>query len=501
MHHLSSDWLTLDSLSAILADGQLSYSDASKQKIQNSRRIVEDIVRSGKTVYGINTGFGKFSETRISDDEIEELQRRIVLSHACGVGEAIPLDIVKLMMFLKIQSFTYGHSGCSPKVAELLVQMFNHNIIPFVPSKGSVGASGDLAPLAHMALSMIGESDCFFNGEIMSSREALKRANLEAIHLGAKDGLAILNGTQCMGAYLSHALLKLSKLLTLADLISALSLEALTGTSRAFDERIHKVRHQSGQLLVAENIRKLIRGSELIDSRNQVQDAYSLRCIAQVHGASRDSFNHVKTIMERELNAVSDNPLVFIEEKDVLSGGNFHGEPLAMASDFMSIATAELANISERRIAHLIDPHISHLPAFLVESGGLNSGYMIPQYTAAALVSENKVLAHPASVDSLPTSANKEDHVSMGTHASRKLNEIVENTTNVLAIELLCAVQAIELHKKKASPILQSVVDFVRNDIPHWSEDRLMKTDMDQAFELIDKGSLYSHISSKTDLV
>ncbi len=487
MHVLTNSWLTLETIRTILDDGKLELSGESKARILAARDVVDKIVASGKTVYGINTRFGKFSETKISDHEIEELQRRIVLSHACGVGEPIPTDICKLMMLLKIQSLCYGHSGCSLSVVELLIEMFNKNIIPVVPSKGSVGASGDLAPLSHMALAMIGEGNCFVDGKIVDSLAALKSAGLKPITLGAKDGLAILNGTQTMGAYLTYALLDIEDLFKKATKVAALTIEALTGTAAAFDERIHAVRHQVGQAQVAIEIRNLLSGSELVDSRQQVQDAYSLRCIPQVHGAVLDTFNHVKSVLERELNGVTDNPLVFSESGDVISGGNFHGEPLALVADFMSIAVAELASISERRIAHMVDPHVSNLPAFLVKEGGLNSGYMIPQYTAAALVSENKVLAHPASVDSVPTSANKEDHVSMGTHATRKLNTIVENTWHVLSIELLCAAQGVDLVGKKQSPLLAKFKKGLRKTVPVWTTDRLMADDMSKCLAYLRK--------------
>lgn len=481
MHTLTVDWLTLDSLRSILSDGKLALSADCKARIEAAREVVEQIVASGKTVYGINTGFGKFSETKISDHEIEELQRRIVLSHACGVGEPIPPHICKIMMLLKIQSLCYGHSGCSLSVVELLIGMFNANIIPVVPSKGSVGASGDLAPLSHMALAMIGEGDCFVDGKQTPSAAALKSAGLAPITLGAKDGLAILNGTQTMGAYLAHALMEAENMLEKSTLVAAMSIEALTGTAAAFDPRIHDARHQVGQKRVAAALRELLEGSALVDSRHQVQDAYSLRCIPQIHGAAFDTFEHVKSVLEREINGVTDNPLVFSETGDVISGGNFHGEPLAMVADFLSIAMAEIASVSERRIAHMVDPHVSQLPAFLVREGGLNSGYMIPQYTAAALVSENKVLAHPASVDSVPTSANKEDHVSMGTHATRKVNTIIENTWHVLSIELLCAVQGIDLAGLAPSPKLGEIHRNFRACVPTWETDRYMAEDMQKS--------------------
>jgi len=489
---ISPEQISLETVRIFVTENPtLVLSEESKKRILTARATIDKIIESGETVYGLNTGFGKFSETRISDDQIEELQRRIVLSHACGTGEPIPQHIVKTMMYLKVHSLSLGHSGCTLDVVELLIQMINKNVIPFVPQKGSVGASGDLAPLSHMALPLIGEGKCYVDGVLMSSKEAFTKTNLNTIHLKAKEGLAILNGTQTMAAYLSVSLLEAEDLIKQADIIMSLSLEGLTGTSKAFDERVHQVRNQLGQLSVAENVRQLVEGSTLVNSRNQVQDAYSLRCTPQVHGATRDTFLHCKAVLEREINGVTDNPLVFPETDTLISGGNFHGQPLALIADFMGIAVAELANISERRIAHMVDPHVSHLPAFLVKEGGLNSGYMIPQYTAAAIVSENKVLAHPSSVDSVPTSANKEDHVSMGTHASRKLYDIIDNVYRVLSIELLNAAQAIELHdEKSASPISKEVVSVLRETVPYWKDDRLMYDDMEHAISLVRSGKL-----------
>ncbi|MCB0277876.1 MAG: histidine ammonia-lyase [Calditrichaeota bacterium] len=483
---------TLKTITTIITSAQeIELSPAAQKQLVESRKVVEQVIKSDQTVYGINTGFGKFSEQRISNEEIEELQRRIVLSHSAGTGDPIPDRVVKIMMLLKIISLVQGNSGVSPHLVDVLVEMFNKDVIPVVPAKGSVGASGDLAPLAHMTLPLIGEGECIVNNKRMKSIEAFKLTGIETVTLGAKDGLAFLNGTQTMAAYLCESLMQAESLIKQADIVAGMTLEALTGTAKAFDHRIHELRHHSGQQQVAANLRLLLKGSQRIDSRKQVQDAYSLRCIPQVHGSVRDTFAHCLSVLENEINAVTDNPLVFIDGQDIISGGNFHGEPLALIADFMGIAIAELANISERRIAHLVDPHVSNLPAFLVEKGGLNSGYMIAQYTAAALVSENKVLAHPASVDSVPTSANKEDHVSMGTHASRKLLEIVENSKQVLAIELLCAVQGIDLSNQlKPSALNQQVHKIVRKQVAKWEIDRLMSTDMQTALNILSLGEL-----------
>ena len=478
---LNQDDIYLNDIDDIISNNKkLELDSQTNTKLIESRKIVESIIEDGRSVYGINTGFGKFSEHKIAGEQIEELQRRIVLSHSSGVGNPMPENIVKMMILLKLKSLSLGHSGVSIETFEFLRMMINKNIIPIIPEKGSVGASGDLAPLAHMALPIIGEGKCYYEGEEYQTKELFKKLKIKAISLKAKDGLAILNGTQAMAAYLSQSLIELNELLDQADIISAMSLEALTGTSRAFDSKVQDVRKQVGQEIVAKNIRNMISGSELIDSRNQVQDAYSLRCVPQVHGSVRDTFTHCLAVLEREINGVTDNPIVFIDENDVISGGNFHGQPLAFIADFMAIAAAELGNISERRIAHLVDPNHSHLPAFLVSEGGLNSGYMIPQYTAASLVSENKVLANPASTDSIPTSANKEDHVSMGTHASRKLLSVVENLRYILGIELLSACQGIDLiDAKKSSPNSQKVLKMVREKVPFWSEDRLMNIDLE----------------------
>jgi histidine ammonia-lyase len=465
---------------------KIVLSEETRLKLVRSRSVVEEIINDGRSVYGINTGFGKFSEHRISNEQIEELQRRIVLSHSCGVGEPIPLGITKMMMLLKLKSLSLGYSGVSLETFDFLMMMFNRNILPLIPQKGSVGASGDLAPLAHMALPIIGEGKCFYENQVYETVDLFKKLKIKPISLKAKDGLAILNGTQAMAAYLTQSLLELKELLNQADIIAAMSLEALTGTSRAFDSKVQDVRGQIGQHTVAKHIRKMIEGSELVNSRNQVQDAYSLRCVPQVHGSIRDTYDHCLKVLEHEVNGVTDNPIVFIDENDVISGGNFHGQPLAFIADFMAIATAELGSISERRIAHLVDPNHSHLPAFLVNEGGLNSGFMIPQYTAASLVSENKVLASPASIDSIPTSANKEDHVSMGTHASRKLLSIIENVRYVLGIELLSACQGIELiGADKSSDLNKKVFNKVREIIPFWDEDRLMNVDLESINEFL----------------
>ena len=487
--------LTLEQLARFLKDRpKVSISEAVKEQIKKGNEVIRNIVAAGKVVYGVNTGFGKFADVRIAPDKTKELQRKLVLSHAAGIGEPFEEDIVRLMLLLKIKNLSQGYSGVRLEVVDQLIGLLNNNIVPIIPAKGSVGASGDLAPLAHMALTMIGEGNSFVkaNGTLkkMTSKEALQKAGMEPLHLMEKEGLAILNGTQAIQACGALALIRMKNLVKSADIIGAISLESLHGTLTAFDKRIHKIRRQPGQILVAENIRNILIDSPIVASHkhsdHRVQDAYCLRCIPQVHGAIRDGLQHVESVFEREINGVTDNPLVFTDNGDVLSGGNFHGEPVALAADYLAIISAELANISERRIEHMMDSSVSELAGFLTTEGGLNSGFMIAHVTAAALVSENKVLAHPASVDSIPTSANKEDHVSMGTHAARKALEIINNCEYVLAVELICACQALDLRAPvRPSKVTQAVLDQVRTKITFWKEDRLMNIDIELAFGLI----------------
>lgn len=461
------------------------------ERVKKSRSVIEDILQSDdKAIYGVTTGFGKFADVRISPDNIDELQHRIVLSHAAGVGDPMPEEIVRIMMLIKIISLSQGYSGIRLQTLQLLIDLFNQHIVPVVPSKGSVGASGDLAPLAHMALVLIGEGEAFTDSKRMKSEDALKSQGLEAVQLRAKEGLAILNGTQAINAYAVHNIIEAQKLIAMADLIGAMSLETLNGTLTAFDPRIHAVRRHNGQQRSAQYVRHLLKGSEIVSSHShsdhRVQDAYCLRCIPQVHGTVRDTVEYVKSVVLNELNAVTDNPLVFPDQGDVLSGGNFHGEPIGMVMDFLAIALSELGSISERRIAHYMDQSMSELPAFLVEEGGINSGYMMAHVTAAALVSENKTLSHPATVDSIPTSSNKEDHVSMGTWAARKCYDIVDNIFNVLAIELLCAAQGLDFRKPlKPALVTEEVYNLIRRRIPFWKEDRWMSRDIEIAKEVL----------------
>jgi len=462
-------------------------------RMEKARAQVEEILKRGLPVYGINTGFGAFSQVTISQDQGDLLQANLVMSHAVGRGEPLPEDSVRGMLLLRANALCQGHSGIRPQVVQLLADMLNAGVHPVIPEQGSLGASGDLAPLAHMALVLMGRGEAFYQGKRMPGAEALLAAGLRPLALKAKEGLALINGTQMMGAVGGLALADALRAARLADITASLTLEALQGLSAAFDPRIHALRPHPGQALVARNILALTEGSELVDRAHppRVQDAYSLRCIPQVHGAARDALDHVRQVLEREFNAVTDNPLLFPEEGEVLSGGNFHGEPLALALDYLGIATAELASISERRLERMVNPQLScGLPAFLVEEGGLNSGMMIVQYTAAALVSENKVLAHPASVDSIPSSANQEDHVSMGAHAARKARKIADNTLAVLAYELLAAAQAVALRGGRPSPFHRELLALIQGRVPFLREDRELRYDLEVMEALIRQNAI-----------
>ncbi len=493
--NIGSQKLTLEDIRDFLINCRNVKLDTSvKKKVDEGHKIIKDIVDSGKVVYGVNTGFGKFADVKIKKDQVRDLQRRLVLSHAAGVGDPFSDDVVRLMLLLKIKNLSQGYSGVRFKVVQFLADMLNHSVLPVIPEKGSVGASGDLAPLAHLTAVMIGEGEAFVvNGDKrdrLPGAKALKKAGMKPLVLQAKEGLALLNGTQAIQAMGIKALYRAENLLRSADIIGAMSLESLLGTLTAFDPRIQEIRGHAGQLTVAANFRRILGDSPIVASHrlsdHKVQDAYCLRCIPQVHGAVRDGVDYVRSVFEQEMNGVTDNPLIFADNGDVLSGGNFHGAPLAMAADYLGILLAELANISERRIEHMLDPAVSEMAGFLTEDGGLNSGFMIAHVTAAALVSENKVLAHPASVDSIPTSANKEDHVSMGAHATRKALEILKNVEHVLAIELLCACQALDLRMPlDPSPATRRVLNWVRGEVAHWKEDRFMQTDIQKALHMI----------------
>ena len=472
-----------------------------REAVDRARAVVDEIVASNKVAYAITTGVGKLSDVRIVGDQIRELQVNLVRSHSAGVGEPLSVAETRAMMLLRANSLAKGYSGVRGVVIDTLCEMLNRGVTPFVPSQGSVGASGDLAPLAHLALALIGEGECVdAAGVRVSSSDALKRAQIKPLTLEAKESISLINGTQGMLAVGTLALLAADTLVDSADVLGGLCCDALKGTDTAFDERIHKARPHSGQMKTAANLRRMLEGSQIRESHREcgrVQDAYSLRCIPQVHGAVRDTLAHCRKVFEIEANSAVDNPLVFITDArnlagDVISGGNFHGEPLAFALDFLGIALSALAGISERRIERLVNPALSEgLPPFLAEGAGLNSGFMMPQVTAAALVSENKVLAHPASVDSITTSGNKEDYVSMGMTAAIKLKRIVENTRNVLAIEAMAVAQAIDfLAPLKASKRGQAAHAAIRSVCPTMEKDRMMYKDFARLAELIASGKV-----------
>ncbi len=471
-----------------------------RRRILRSREYVEALVAADRTVYGITTGFGRLASVRIAASDVRQLQRNLLVSHAMGVGAPLSTEVVRAMLLLRAQSLSFGFSGIRIGVIELLLECLNRGVHPVIPSQGSVGASGDLAPLAHMALPLIGEGKAEIGGVVLSGREALAQAGLEPVILEAKEGLALINGTQAMTAIGALVVHDAQQLATLADIAGAMSLEALKGTATAFDARVTSVRAHPGAVAVADNLRRLASDSPIHASHlncEKLQDAYSLRCMPQVHGASRDSLTHAADVITRECNAVTDNPLIFAETDDVISAGNFHGQPVALVMDYAKIAIAELANISERRVEHMLDPAVSGLPAFLSRQGGLNSGLMISQYTAASLVSENKVLAHPASVDSIPTSANQEDHVSMGTTSARQCAMILDNAAWVIAIELLNAAEALDFHQPlRPGPGVGAARDAVRVVVPPLEGDRMLTPDLEAVRALMRDGGLRAAVES-----
>ncbi len=481
--------LTIEDIVAVSRqNAEVKISADSKKRIKDSKKIVEDIVKSGKPTYGISTGFGELSTVTITKDQNGALQRNLILSHSCGVGNPFPEDIVRAIMLLRLNTHASGFSGVSPEVPEILLQMLNKGVTPFVPEKGSLGSSGDLANLAHIALVMIGEGKAYYGGKLLDGKKALAAAGLKPVTLSGKDGLAIINGTPVMSGIGALALHDAEQLLKTANMGASLVFEAFRGITAALDPRIHKSRPHKGQMYTAAFILKMLKGSSSVNSREgDVQDPYTLRCVPQVHGASADAIAYVRKVLEIEINSVTDNPLVFPDNHDVISGGNFHGQPIAITMDFLGIAVSELANISERRIERLVNPQLNGgLPAFLIENGGVNSGFMIPQYTAACLVSENKVLAHPASVDSITSSGNKEDHVSMGTTAARKITEIVKNTRHVLAIEWLTAAQACDLRGiKKYGKGTGEMMNLIRKSISTVTKDRILHNDIMKTLEII----------------
>jgi histidine ammonia-lyase len=488
--------LSLEQFAEVVAGGaRVVLAEPARAAVAAAREVIERAVSSGAAVYGVNTGFGNLANVRIADADLETLQERLVLSHAAGVGEPLPDAAVRGMLLLRANTLAKGHSGVRPRLVEALLDLLNHDLLPEVPSRGSVGASGDLAPLAHLALPLIGRGRVRRAGAFVPAAEALREAGLSPLRLAPREGLGLVNGTQAMTSLLALAVLEARRLVRVADLVGALSTDALRGADTAFDARIHAARPHPGQLASARNLWGLLAGSGIRASHRtndaRVQDPYSLRCMPQVHGAVRDTLADVERRLLVEMNSATDNPLVFAADGEALSGGNFHGEPMALAADFLTIALAELGSISERRTEKLTNDAFSGLPPFLVTNAGLNSGFMMAHVTAAALVSENKVLAHPASVDSIPTSADKEDHVSMGMWAAWKCGLVAANLRQILAIELLAASQGIDLLRPLRSSLrLEAVHAFVRDRVAAWDEDREMAPDLAAAEGLLAAGEI-----------
>ena len=502
--HINGNDLTLEAVREVAVEKRpvLLAPDA-REAVNCARAVVDTLVANNHLSYAITTGVGKLSDVRIAGDQIRELQLNLIRSHAVGVGEPLAIADTRAMMLLRANSLSKGNSGVRAVAIDTICEMLNRGVTPVVPSQGSVGASGDLAPLAHLALALLGEGECFDEkGGQIPSAEAMKRAQIKPVVLEAKEAVSLINGTQAMLAVGTLMQLAAETLVNSADVIGAMSCDALKGTNVAYDERIQRARPHAGQIKTAANLRRLLEGSEIRESHRdcgRVQDAYSLRCIPQVHGAVRDTLAHCRAVFETEINSAVDNPLVFVKnpkqadgEGDVLSGGNFHGEPIAFALDFLAIALSALAGISERRLERLVNPALSEgLPPFLAPGAGLNSGFMMPQVTAAALVSENKVLAHPASVDSITTSGNKEDYVSMGMTAANKLKRVVDNTRNTLAIEAMAAAQAIDfLAPLKPSKPLQQAHAAIRGVCVTMQQDRVMYKDFERLAQLIASGKL-----------
>ena len=502
MFEISGQPLTLEQIAAVATQKSVPIlSGAARRNMQASRDIIEALVREGRVVYGVNTGFGKLADVHIPPSELELLQLNLVRSHSCGVGAPLSEIETRAMMLLRANVLARGNSGCRIEIAESLLDMLNRGVHPVIPEKGSVGASGDLAPLAHLALAMIGEGEAFYRGQRLPSAAALRAANLSPVRLAAKEGLALLNGTQAMSAVGGLALLRAQRIAALADLAGAMALEALRGTPVAFDDRIHRARPHPGQLASAAHLRQLLEDSAIrlshLTGDPRVQDAYSLRCMPQVHGAVRDALLHARSVVERESGAGTDNPLVFADGGDVLSGGNFHGAPLALVFDYAAIALTDLISISERRIDRLVNPDVNEgLPPFLSSHPGTSSGYMIAQICALSLLNEAKVLAHPASIDNVPTSGAKEDHVSMGMTSALKLRSIVVNAEHVLAIELLAAAEGLEYRAPlRSSQPIERAHDLLRAIVPRLTEDRPLSYDIEHIAESVARGDFDEFIA------
>lgn len=501
--------LSLEALRNVLtqeAPPKLSLAREARARCRESRAVIEAVVSSGQTVYGVNTGFGKLARVRVENERLVELQRNLILSHATGVGRALPKRVSRLMVLLRIAALVKGNSGVREELLDRLLLFYNEDIIPVVPEQGSVGASGDLAPLAHVAITLLGQGQLWDGDQIRDAGEVLQERGLEPFDLSAKEGLALINGTQCMTAIGVDTYLAARVLMRSADIATAMSVEALRGSSRPFDPAVHEARGQVGQLATARNLLRLLEGSEILPSHKdceKVQDPYSLRCAPQVHGATRDALDYVGQVLTREINAATDNPLIFCDAQkpgggDVISAGNFHGQPVSQALDFLGIAVATLANISERRIENMVNPDLSGLPAFLAPDPGINSGFMIPQVVAASLASENKSLAHPASVDTIPTSANREDHVSMGVTAARHARDIVANVTKVLGIEVICAAQGLEFDRSlRAGKGPEAAYGVVRSRVPALENDRYLAPDMLAGEEMIRSAAVLDAVEAE----
>ncbi|HEV2129615.1 MAG TPA: histidine ammonia-lyase, partial [Longimicrobiaceae bacterium] len=492
--------LTLEELERVAYQPhiEIGLAAAAHRRIQRSRAVVEAAVQEGRVVYGVTTGFGRLAEVAVSREHLEELQLNLIRSHACGVGPPLPVEETRAITLLRANVLAKGYSGVRPELVELLLALLNHRIHPVIPEQGSAGASGDLAPLSHLALVLVGEGEAEVEGEILPGAEALRRAGLEPLTLRAKEGLALNNGTQVMTGLGALALLRAERAVEAAEVAGAMTLEGLRGTPDAFHPAIMRARPHPGQLASAERLRRLLAGSEIRESHRlgdpRVQDAYAIRCMPQVHGAARNAFAYIRGVLETEANSATDNPLIFPDDGEgalVLSGGNFHGQPIAQVLDLLAIALADLASISERRTERLVNPDLSGLPAFLTREPGLNSGFMIAQITAAALVNECKLLAHPASVDSIPTGANKEDHVSMGMTSARKVRLVLRNLETVLGIELLCAAQALEfLEPLRPGRGVELAYRLLRERIPPLEADRVLAPDIEAATALVREGAL-----------
>ncbi len=483
IHYISSEMLTLEQLQEIISQNKkLELSEEARTNIQKCRDYLDQKMKSEEgAIYGINTGFGSLYNIKISNDNLSKLQENLVKSHACGTGDEVPQEIVKIMLLLKIQSVSYGYSGVQLATVERLIDFYNNDILPVIYTQGSLGASGDLAPLAHLSLPLIGEGEVYSDGKKTHASEVLKDFNWQPIVLQSKEGLALLNGTQFMSAYGAHILIRASKYAYLADLIGTISLEGFDGRKDPFNDLIHFIRPHKGQIITARRILDFLEGSEIIDQpKSHVQDPYSFRCMPQVHGASKDAIEYVKKVFKIEINSVTDNPNIFMDSDEIISGGNFHGQPLAIALDFLVIALAELGSISERRTYQLISG-LRNLPAFLVDNPGLNSGFMIPQYTAASIVSQNKQLATPASIDSIVSSNGQEDHVSMGANAATKALMVMDNLERILAIELMNAAQAIHFRAPlRSSEFIEMFLKGYRQEVPFVSEDRIFHYDIEK---------------------